>query len=99
MQVLNPRYYLLKKLAGFFLAQPLVLDNIVKKLTARNVLSDKIQLPGSLNDFIKLNNIRVSRQFQNLDFSGNSFNVNIFHNLMFFENFDCYFFAGDVMSA
>lgn len=52
----------------------------------------------SFNDLVKLDNVGVSGQFQDLDLSGNSLNVDIFDYLVLLKNLDSYFLPCQIVS-
>lgn len=67
MQVVDTIDYLVEKATGFTLSQSFIskillflVCNVVEKLPARAVLHDQKQVLGSLNDFVKLNQIGMA---------------------------------------
>ena len=99
LKILNTRYDLLEEFACLLLIQPLFLDDVIKKLSFGHVFGDQVELFWGLDDFIQLDDIGMSCQFQNLDLPRHSFNVNIFYDLMFFKYFNSYFFSCNIMHA
>lgn len=87
VQVFDTGNYLVEKLDGLRLFDPLILDNVVKKFTAGRILHYQIQLLGSFNDLVQLNNVRMSNHFEDVDFASNPFHIVYVHNFVFFKNF------------
>lgn len=75
MNILNPSYDLLEKLACFFFIELGFAYYIIKQFSTTSILHDKVELFGSFNDFIELYDIGMSDQLKNVDFSGHSFYV------------------------
>lgn len=62
MDVLNSGNNLLEKLAGLFFGDPRVLDDVVKEFAPTGILHYQVELPWSLNYFIKLHDVGVADQ-------------------------------------
>lgn len=75
VQVLNPSNYLVKEFDCQGLFNSLVLDDKVKKFPTLCVLHYKVKLFGRLNDFVKLNDVRVANHFENMNFASYSFYI------------------------
>ena len=90
---------LMEKFEGLWLLHSLILDDVVEKLATISILHDEVQLLGRLDDFIELDNVRVSDHLQDVDFSCDSFDIVNVLNLVFFENFDCYTFICKLMHS
>lgn len=60
-----------------------MLHNIVKKLSTGSVFHDQIQLFLGLDNLIELNHMRVLYDFQNVNFSRNSFVVSYVQYFVF----------------
>lgn len=88
MQVLNTTDDLLHKGTCFLLFELLLLNDIVKKLSATDVLHDQEQLLGRLNDFKQLNYIWVSNHFENINFTGHSLYISFLCYFAFFKYFN-----------
>ena len=71
----------------------MILNYEVKQLATLGVLHYEIELFWCLDDFIKLNDVRVSDHFQDVDFTGDSLNVVYVLYLVFFQDLNCYFLA------
>ena len=54
---------LVEEFEGRGLFYPLVLDDVVEKLASVRILHDQVELLWGLDDFIKLNDVRVSDHF------------------------------------
>ena len=59
----------------------------IEKFTSIAVLHDHIKLLFCLNDFIKLDDVRVADFLENFYFSCDSFNVFLVVNFVFFKDF------------
>lgn len=75
------------------------LDDVVEELAIFHVLHDEKELFGGFDDFVELYDVGVSDQFENMYFSGDSFNVCDIDDFLFFEDFDGYFFPGSYMDG
>lgn len=53
----------------------------------------------SLNDFIHLNDVRMSHNFKYVNFASYTFNIINFCDLVFFKDLDCNFLLGKEMYA
>ena len=73
--VLHTRYYLLEEPTSLGFFYSLALDYIIKQFTPRSKLHDEIKFFWRFNNFIELDNVRMLHNFQNMDFSGDSFNI------------------------
>ena len=84
--VFDPRDYLLEKLAPFLLLQAFPLHYIVEELTTPSIFHDQEQLLRSFNNLhphynisaaylIKLNDVRVANDFQNVYFSRHALHI------------------------
>ena len=105
VEIFNASYDLVKESASFWLFHSLVLNNVVEKLSSTSVLHDQIELLRSLNDlmnssirmpkyckstyFVELDDVRMSDQLEDVDFSGDSFDVRDILDFVFLKNFDC----------
>ena len=73
--ILNTSDDLLEESACLLLFDPLHLDDVVEKLTALSIFHNEVQLFLGLNDLIKLDNLRVSDNLQNVDLSGHALHI------------------------
>jgi len=60
VQILHTRNYLLKEANRLLLFHLLVLHDIVEKLATGCKLSDQVKLLGCFNNFIELNDVRMT---------------------------------------
>ena len=88
MDVLNSRYYLLEKSAGFLIVNSRAFHDVIKELAAVRVLHDEEQLLRRLDNFVKLDDMRVPQLFEDLNFLGDPLDVSLLVNLLLFEDFD-----------
>ena len=84
MQVLYTANYLLEELACLLFFELLLLDDVVEELAPTDVLHYQVQLLGGLDDLKKLDNVRVSDQFEDVDLPGYSLDVSLLGYLAFF---------------
>lgn len=99
VDVLDSGDYLLKVLARLILIDSCLLDNVVEELSAICVLHNQVQLLWSLNDFIKLNYIRMSNQLQYMDLPRYPFDVGNVGDSLFLEDFNSDLVSGENMRA
>ena len=66
---------LLKELASLFLFQASVCDYVIKKFSPRGVLHDQVQLFRGLNDLIKLDDIRVTNELEDMNFASYTLHI------------------------
>lgn len=71
----------------------------VEQLSSAGELHYHIELFLGLDDFIKLDDVRVPHLFQNFDFSGNSLYVLLVVNLVFLQYLDGHLLAGQGVLA
>ena len=84
VEVFDSVYELSEKLGSLGLFESLFLEDELKKFALWDVLHDQKKLFGGFDDFVKLNDIRVSHLLQNVDFSGDSFNISDVIDFTFF---------------
>ena len=75
------------------------MNDVLEKFSSSSILHHKIQLFAGLDDFIKLNDVRMSNYLEDVNLSGNSFNVVNINDLVFFEDFHSHFFSSQNMSS
>jgi hypothetical protein len=86
MDILNPCDDLLEELAGLFFFNSIVRNDVFEEFTATGILHDQIELAGGLDDFVELDDVGVADQFQDMNFSGNPFDIVNICYLFFLEN-------------
>ena len=84
MQVLYTANYLLEELACLLFFELLLLDDVVEELAPTDVLHYQVQFLRGLDDLKKLDNVRVSDQFEDVDLPGYSLDVSLLGYLAFF---------------
>ena len=84
MQVFHSLDNLVEKSAGLHILHPLVGHDIIEQLSLCGVLHYEVQLFGSFDYFVKLNDVSVSDHPQDLNFPSHSFNVSLVSNFGFF---------------
>lgn len=99
MGILDSTDDLFKHFTGFLLIHFLLADNIVKQLTIFHVLHYQKEMFRCFNDFIKLDDVRMSNQFQDVNLPTNSLHICYIHDTILLQNFDGYLFAGGKMGG
>ena len=74
-QILNSGDKLLEEPTSFLFLQSILRSDIIKELTVTAMFHDQKNPLRCLYDFIDLDDVRVLHYFQNMNFSGNSFDV------------------------
>ena len=74
----------MEEFACFIFLNSFLLDDVVKQLAFLHEFGNEEELFGSLNDFIELNNIRVSYEFQDMNFTKNPFCICDIVDFIFF---------------
>ena len=99
VHVLNAGKNLLVELAGFVFLQLRVLHDVVEKFATTRVFHNEIKLLWRFYNFIKLNDVRMADHFQDVDLSGDSFDVRYICNPFLFKNLDRNFLPGQSVGA
>jgi hypothetical protein len=73
--------------------------NVIKKLSTTSVLHDQVQLSRCLDDFIKLYNVRMPDQLQNMDLSRYPLDICKFHDPLLLKHFHSHSLASEDVSA
>lgn len=81
--VVYPRNDLLEELASFFFLQSGVGNDVVEQLSSTCVLHYQIQLLGSFDNLIKLDDVRMPDELKDMDLSSHSFHVRDISNPVF----------------
>lgn len=68
MNVFNSTDNLLEYLTGLIFIHPLLIYNIIKKLSSLHVLHHQKQMLRRFNNLIELNDIGMPYQFEDMDF-------------------------------
>lgn len=72
---------------------------MIEKLTFFHVFHDQEEMFGSLNDLIKLYDIRVPDKFKDMYFSWNPLYISYINNFIFFQYLYRYFLTSWKMSC
>ena len=75
VDVLDAGDDLLEEATGFFFLDASVSDNVVVELTSTRIFRDQIELLRRLYDLVKLHDVRVPDDLQDVDLSGHSLHV------------------------
>jgi hypothetical protein len=93
MHIIYSSKYLLHKSDSFLVFNTFLLNNILKELAAIGILHNEIDVLLSLNYlcwiwqyFIKLYDIGMPQDFQDTDFSCDSFHISLFNYLLLFKD-------------
>ena len=97
--VFDTSEYLLKELASLFLFQTSVCDYVIEKFTPRSVLHDEVQLFRGLDDLIKLDDIRMTNELQDVDLASDSFHIWNVRDTVFLKDFYRDLFSCEMMGA
>ncbi len=84
---------LLKELASLFLFQASVCDYVIEEFSPRGVLHDQVQLFRGLNDLIKLDDIRVTNELEDMNFASHTLHIWNVCNTVFLKDFYSNFFS------
>jgi hypothetical protein len=99
MDILDATDDLLKHFAGFFLSHSLLGHDIIEKLSVFHILHNEKKVFRSFNDLVELDDVGVPDEFEDVDFSRDSFNICNIHYLIFLQDFYGYFFSRGDMDA
>lgn len=99
MKILNAFDKLSEILTGFILFKSLLFHNVLEEFAFWDILHDKEKLFGSLDNFVKLNQVRVANLLKNVDLSGDSLNVSHINNLALLQDFYSHFLPCQWMDA
>lgn len=84
---------LLKESASFFLLDSLNLNYVIEQLTSLGIFHDEIEFLLSLDNFVELNDLRVSHDLQNVNLSCHAFHIGHIAYLRFLQYLDGDFLA------
>jgi hypothetical protein len=87
MEILDARQDLMEEAASLLVLKPFLLNDVVEKLTARHELHDQKKLSVRFNYLIKLNDVGVSNDFENLNFTHDTGNIGLIFNFILFQYF------------
>ena len=99
VDVLNPTDDLLEHFAGFVFFHPLLLNDVVEELSAFHELHNQKQMFGGFDDFVELDDVGVADELEDVDFTGDSFDVGHIDDLLLFEDLDGDFLTRDDVDA
>jgi hypothetical protein len=98
-QVANRFNQLLEQSTRFFLFQLPATCDIAEELTVTTVFHDDKQIGGSLYDFVHLDDVWVTNKLQNVEFTGDSFDICYFSDLALVEDLYCNLLFGEKMDS
>lgn len=93
MNIFNSTDDLLKYFASFILFHAFFTDNIIEQLSPLHKLHDQEQMFWGLDDLVKLNDVGMADQFEDVDLSGNSLDICHIDDSILFKNFYCNFLS------
>lgn len=89
MRILNSVDELMIQLARFCLLELPIIHDILKELAVLNKLHHEKQILCSLNDLVKLNDIGMTDELQDVNLARYSLNIGNVNDFVLFEDFDC----------
>lgn len=92
VEVLDSSKYLMEKSTCFLIRQPLFLDYVIEKFTARSVFHNEEKLATCFYDFEKLDNVGMAHNFYDLNLAHDSGDVRLFFYFVFLKYFYRHFF-------
>ena len=99
MQVLDTSQDLMEEAAGLSVLQTALLYNVIEELATRGILHDQKQLLARLDYFIKLHDVGVANDFQDMDFSHDTRNVRLVLNHIFLKDLDSHLLMSQLMDT
>lgn len=87
VQVLNSADQLPVELCSLLFVEASITDNEIEQLATVGMFHNHEKFLFCLNDFVKLDDVRVSNFLEDLDFSGDSFDVLLVIDFLFLKNF------------
>ena len=98
MKVLNPANNLLEEFACLRFLKFLLLHNVVEQLSSTDIFHNEKELLGRLNNLEQLDDVGVSDEFEDVNFSSNSLYICFFRYFPFFQDLDCYLYIQRMIS-
>jgi hypothetical protein len=77
-------YDLMEKAASLSLSNASACDNVIEEFTATAILHDEIQLLRRLNDFVKLDDMWMLNQLQDMNLSCDTLYIGYIHDALLF---------------
>lgn len=84
MNILDPRDKLREEFTGLAFFDSGILDDVVEELSSVRIFHDQIKLLMSLDDFIELNDARMSHEFENVNLAGHTLDISYIFDSIFF---------------
>ena len=88
VQVLDAANYLLEELTGLGLLELLLFDDVIEQLATTNVLHDKEQLLGRLDNLKELDDVGMSNHLEDIDFPRHSQDVCVLDDFALLQDLD-----------
>ena len=82
MNVLHTCNNLLHEFNGLRLIKSFSFDNIIEQLPTFCILHDKMNVSFRFDDFVELNDVRVTKYFKDTDLSSDSFDIRLFYDFL-----------------
>ena len=99
MQVLNPIQQLVKELTSLLFSDLFVINYVLVEFSFLHELHNQQQLLRSLHNFVQLNDVRVSDEFQDVYLSFYSLYISYILYFLLFQDFDRNIFPCLFMSS
>lgn len=99
VEIFNARQDLMEEAASLLVLKPFFLNDIVEKFPARHKFHYQKKLSIRFNYLVKLNNVGVPHNFEDLNFTHDTSYVGLILNFILFQYFYRYLFICQHMSA
>lgn len=84
---------------GFGLFDSFLGDDFVEEVASFCILHDEVELFGSFDDFVELDNKRVSEFFHDFELAGYPDYIGVLEDQVLFEDLDCYVFLSEFVQS
>lgn len=99
VEIFNARQDLVEEAASLLVLKPFFLNDVVEKLPARHKFHNQKKLSVRFNYLVKLNDVGVPHNFEDLNFAHDTGNVGLILNFILFQYFYRYLFICQHMST
>ena len=89
----------MQELGRILFSDSLSVDDVLEELSASSILHDEVELFLGFNDFIQLDDGRVSDYLEDVDLAGYSLNIMNVDYLVLFKHFDGHFLSCEAMRS
>lgn len=84
---------------GFSFIETFSFDDVVKEFSAFRILHDEVDVCFGFDDFVELDDVGVTEDFEDTYFTGDAFDVRLFNDFLFLEGFYGDFFFSENVRA